>query len=418
MKLKDNPMEAIVLSLAWPGGTAGDCIAVKSTLSLYLERFSGVHFICLSDRSLDKNNAELVGETDWTHIPVAETPMWRRFLQSLYSSLPAVTIRYAQRKSDVLKEISRIVEATTSRLCIILEISPMACFVPDIVARHPTIPIAIHSHDIMSEAFEAMCRLGTPLNRLAWKWEVMKIRRFEKKMFSLVQQHWTITLDDAEAFQKHLGIPTDGTIGIFMDMERYKEVKSGEATTVVYIGSTDIRKWQGLLDFVEISWGKILADVPDARLILAGRGTEVLNDPSRNIDGLGFVEDDRPILEKGQIFINPQMSGSGLQLKSVVAMLAGRTLVSAQTAITGVTGEDGREFIVENSMEHMGARIVALMRNPEQAYRIGTAAQLLAMRFYNKQHFLDASRPLIDDFILKCAAESAPAPPLQHNPAD
>ena len=150
--------------------------------------------------------------------------------------------------------------------------------------------------------------------------------------------------------------------------------------------------------FIQRVWRKVRTQVPDARLVLAGRGTECFTDAELGIEGLGFVDDDRDVLERGAIVINPQQIGTGIQLKSIVAMLSGKTLLSTPTGIEGVEGKNGEHFISVDPIEKMASEIVSLMQNPERVRIMGREAREFAMRTYSAKHFIEKTRSLLGDF--------------------
>ncbi len=100
----------------------------------------------------------------------------------------------------------------------------------------------------------------------------------------------------------------------------------GDQLTVVHVGTADTRKGADLLNFVSTALLLVMKVFPNARLVLGGKGTEMLSNADYNIVGLGFVDSDKTILQEGNIFINPQMTGSGIKIKSIIAMAAKKFL--------------------------------------------------------------------------------------------
>jgi glycosyltransferase involved in cell wall biosynthesis len=395
---KLSKKEVIVLAGAWPGISSGARIAVSSVLTLSYDCFDRAHFISVSDSDVDEDAKRTLLD-EWFHIPIKRPHLWRRFLKSVLSTEPASIVRFRPAKRQVLRRIDNILNFATGRVFVIIEDSPLAFLLPDLQKRYNNIPTAIRTYDVLSKAFEDMRLIGPLVNRLAWRYELAKLRIYEKRILVRPTKHWTITQQDGRIFQQRLSIPSHGVLDVCMDVVRYKEVESDNLNTIVQVGTDGIRKWTGMVQFIDLAWPMIRSEVPSARLLVAGRNSERLTNSTNNIEGLGYVQDDREALRKGQIVINSQFSGSGLQLKSIVAMLAGKTLVSTQMGLDGVAGTNGKEFIAANSYEEMAQHIISLLKDPGRALKIGLAARKKASNFYNREVFYERARPLIYSFI-------------------
>ncbi len=396
--------EVVVVSPCWPSNSDGYGIAVNS-LTLACERkFCRTHFIGIAEQQFCRADSWRDSSVEWVHAKTVSLPKWWRFAVSLLSSYPAVTLRYQRAEWDVLRNVARILAEcgeANRELVVIVEDIPTACLVPKIRERFPYLRIAIRSHNLLTTGFERLAVEGHLMRRLPWKLEVAKIRRFEKSICGVVDHLWAITSEEAEQYRSRLNIKTDGVMGVCLDVGRYQEVKQGDAKTVVHVGTADLRKGKGLADFIRQVWPNVRTQIPDARLVLAGRGTERFANVGLGIQGLGFVEDDRSVLCEGLIFANPQQIGAGVQLKSIVAMLAGKALVSTRMGVDGVQGMDGECFVSANSHEEMASQIVCLMRDSRRASQIGQRAREMAANAYSTKRFLEVSSPLLDAFVSK-----------------
>ena len=173
---------------------------------------------------------------------------------------------------------------------------------------------------------------------------------------------------------------------------------AGDPATVVHVGSADLRKAPDC----GVSWLR-LAPGPgpnsQAKLVLGGHGTDGLADPPQGVQGMGFVSDDREILARGQLFLNPQQIGAGIKLKSITAMLAGKALVSTPTGIEGVEGREGRHFFVAETAEALADQIVALIRSPAQVHAAAREARALAAARYSQSSLSAVVQPLLKAFV-------------------
>ncbi|TOF69954.1 hypothetical protein CGJ18_23500, partial [Vibrio parahaemolyticus] len=125
-------------------------------------------------------------------------------------------------------------------------------------------------------------------------------------------------------------------------------------------GTADTRKGADLLNFVSTAWPLVMKVFPNARLVLGGKGTEMLSNADYNIVGLGFVDSDKTILQEGNIFINPQMTGSGIKIKSIIAMAAKKVLVTTPVGIEGIDANQGVHFIMASNSLSQAEAIISL----------------------------------------------------------
>lgn len=395
-------IEAIVVSGAWPGERTGYEIAVVAALREYSKFFSRVHFFGPAGEPFDDEKIWRDVAIDWRFLPLSGGPKWARFLRSLGSRLPAITVRFQVATRTFLEQATDIVRQAHARnatVAIIYEDVPAGCYLPFVRQRLPMVLQAVHSLNCLAKGFGGLEYQGGWMSRLAWRMELARIEQFERDVCEAADACWVITRQETAEYQTRLGIEPDGVVGISLDAERYRRVLPGDPATVVHVGSADLRKGKGLREFIATSWPLVRAAVPHARLVVGGRGTETFDNPSLGIAGLGCVCDDRDVLERGTVFVNPQEIGAGIKLKSVVAMLAGKGLVSTPTGIEGVEGTDGEHFFVEANFPALAARIIRLIQSPQLATAAGCHARALATYCYSQEYLSRMVQPLLARFV-------------------
>ena len=373
---------AIIISPVWPGDDQGYRIAVKSSLYEYAQFFDRLFIVVLSEESRPSDLQE-DPRISWLHVPVVRRKKWVRFARSLAGSRPGIVMQFVER--PVIRGMrTRLVDMCREAQpdCVIFEDLPVASVAPFVRKLMPGTPFAIRTHNVHSEAFEGFNAEGSFAVRRAWSLEMSRIGRFEETALKGADRVWTISSRDAEETSRRYGVTVDGVVGIVLDHTRYSEVAHGSVSRVVSIGTADLRKAHGLACFMSETWPEVVARNNQARLLLAGRGTEAFSDADSRIEGLGFVEDDRSLLGSGRIFVNPQERGSGVKLKSIIAMLAGKALVSTPKGVEGVAGCEGRHFYVAENGIDMARIILRLISNPEECIETGRRARDLASMEY------------------------------------
>jgi glycosyltransferase involved in cell wall biosynthesis len=401
-------IELVLISQFWPLEDRGYGIAVKASLNQYLKVFARVHFLGLVNEAFAEPQRWKASRVDWFHLPIPARPKWLRFVISLPRRLPAIAVRHAAGAAAVQEAVGQIhahARAGGRRLAVVFEDVPIACLLPALRRRFPHLAMAVRSHNVMVKAFNGFQREGPLPVRLCWRIELAKIRRFEQRVWKAADRFWALSDNDSQEYQKRLSVLPDGVLGVSLESTRYAGIQPGDPLNVIHVGSTDQRKVAGLTEFIRRAWPAVRCQVPQARLLLAGRGSEQFADVAQGIETLGFVADDKTILEKGLIFVNPQQIGSGVKLKSIVAMLAGKALVSTPTGIEGVQGTHGKDFFVARDMDAMAAQIVALLKNTELALEVARSARALAASSYNEENLSHTAIPLLESFADTAAAE-------------
>lgn len=393
----DNTV-AIVIANDWPSNNGGGRIAVQNTVDQLLRAYSRVHFIGLVNRPFEHDPRWREKLVEWTHVSVIKQDPWKRFLKSLTSPLPAITMQFASKhiERQVLKILGNKY-GNEEKQVLIFEDIHVACMLPTIKQVFPKMPMAIRSENLTVKAFESFCYKGHLVNKLAWRLEVSKIARFEKQICQMADRVWAITKDDAQGYADRLDVRCHGVFGVSLDVKRYIKIPSRDPFTVLYIGSTDLRKSIGLWRFINQVWKKVRLAVPMAKFLLAGNGTQQFTREDEGIFGLGYFDDEREFLGKGSIFINPQEDGSGIKLKSIVAMLSGKALVTTQVGIEGIVGQSGNHFLVAQDFEEMASYVIELMADPPRMKAMGRAARSVAAAEYNAEHLWQSARPLFED---------------------
>lgn len=397
-----TPVEAIVVSGTWPHERTGYGIAVQACLREYCKFFARVHFFGPAQEPFDGRATWDGMPIQWYGLPLVFGAKWWRFLRSLGTGVPAITVRFRTATREFLRRTDDILDQSRARdtaVAVIYEDVPTAYYLPLLRQRHPRVLQGLRSLNCLVKGFAGLDQQGSFVSRSAWRLELARIRRFEQDVCSSADALWVISSQDAVEYRSRLGIQPDGVLGVSLDADRYGRVPPGDPATVVHVGSADLRKGAGLRCFLARGWPRVRAQIPQARLVLGGRGTDELADPSQGVEGLGFVADDRDVLARGQIFLNPQQIGAGIKLKSITAMLAGRALVSTPTGIEGVEGREGRHFFVAETSEALADKIVALIRSAEQADFVAREAKAMAAAHYSQSNLSTAVQPLLEAFV-------------------
>jgi glycosyltransferase involved in cell wall biosynthesis len=131
---------------------------------------------------------------------------------------------------------------------------------------------------------------------------------------------------------------------------------------------------------VEKIWPEIRRAAPHAHLTIAGVA------PSRRLQRLaagadvelpGYLADLRPLLQAAEVALAPLRAGSGMRLKVLEAMAAGKALVTTTLGCEGILLAHGREALVADTAQDFAASVICILANEQLRDAIGGAARSL-----------------------------------------
>jgi glycosyltransferase involved in cell wall biosynthesis len=104
-----------------------------------------------------------------------------------------------------------------------------------------------------------------------------------------------------------------------------------------------------------------------------------------NTTVLGEVPNAWDVLSDSGIMVIPLRSGSGMRIKAIEAMAAGRPVVSTSLGMEGIHGVNGTHFFIADDANSFAQRIIDLYNNHRQAQKIGEAARAFIESEFSNQ---------------------------------
>lgn len=379
-------MKVVFISGCWPGSSKGYEFAVDSDLTYLRSLFKEIYFIGPDCEQFNADFQDKHSDIAFFSIDFRRESQATRFLKSLfYLNCPATSIRYKRGGEKLINKLSSLFTLNEELLFVYQDV-PCSILMEKIKKKFTMSKHVIRSHNVVFNGFLNMKKLPG-LKGLAWKLELDKIKKLEIENLNSADLSYSISLDDKNSYEK-MNVPICSVWPLRFDFKDYQEVKNGDSKTIIHVGTADLRKGADLKDFIDNCWPLVIDKVPDAKLIIAGKSTEKLTDINLNILGLGFVDHDLELLNKGGIFINPQKTGSGVKIKSIIAMASAKALVTTSVGIEGVDALIDENFILANGYLSQAEKIIYLLNNPNVATKIGIKARAAMHRNYEQPFIL------------------------------
>ena len=248
-------------------------------------------------------------------------------------------------------------------------------------------PKILFTHNVEARVWERHAKVASnPAVKIACALESRALRRAEIRYAQLADYILTVSETDREFFIQHADPERVSVVPTGVDTDYFQP--SGEPCqpdTTVFTGAMDwMPNEDGVAYYVEKILPLVRQQMPEALFWAVGRR------PPRRVQALasdhvtvtGAVEDIRPYLAKGAVCVVPLRSGSGTRIKIFEAMAMGKAVVSTSLGAEGLPVRHGENIILADDPVDFARQVVALLRDPETAARLGRAARQLVAENY------------------------------------
>jgi glycosyltransferase involved in cell wall biosynthesis len=271
---------------------------------------------------------------------------------------------------------------------------------PDIVVAHhlhmasyllelkgPVTILREHNIDSDLMARYAQTLRNPAMAAFAWR-QAEQIRELEMRVAPRVNRCVVITHDDRQMLKKLAPTASIDVLPGVIDPERYTPIDppNGTDPLIVSTGSFNFRPTgEGLVDFVDHAWPRILKASPRARFRIVGACPDKL---ARRIAGpgievLGRVDQVRAQLKGAHVFIVPLRVGSGMRMRILESLAWQIPTVSTPIGCKGISVEDGRHLLVAESPSDMASAVLSLLRDKVTAQTLRREGRRLVENHYS-----------------------------------
>ncbi len=150
--------------------------------------------------------------------------------------------------------------------------------------------------------------------------------------------------------------------------------------TLLYLGTYGYQPNCDAADrLIRQIWPLVRAQLPEARLLIAGKGPERIasfRSAPPGVTFTGFVDDLDQLYAASRVVACPITVGGGTRLKLVEAASYGRPMVSTQIGAEGLEFEDGREILLRDDDSSFAEACILLLRDQATCTRLGEAARV------------------------------------------
>jgi len=173
----------------------------------------------------------------------------------------------------------------------------------------------------------------------------------------------------------------------------FRENRFKEENWVVFLGKMNYApNVDAVIYFANEIFSLVIKYRNDVKFIIVGR---------KNIEVTGFVDDPYGYLEKAKIIVAPLRFSAGIQNKILEGMALGKVVVTTSKGARGISGEDGKHFIVVDGEKETAEEILDLLNNKQKRKEIEDNAKKLINEKYRWDIITEKLYKEIDEVLGK-----------------
>ena len=190
---------------------------------------------------------------------------------------------------------------------------------------------------------------------------------------------------DARWLRRFGGGDTVHVIPNGVDVPEHVAPEANEPT-LSFTGALDYQpNVEAVMFAIDAIWPRILAAVPHARFVIAGRnptaGVRAIANAA-NVELLPDVLDMATVLGNAWVSIAPMRSGVGIKNKVLEAWACARPVVMSQLATNGLVVPTDHVSLVSAKADAMADTVVRLFSDAEERHRLGHSARENVLRHF------------------------------------
>jgi sugar transferase (PEP-CTERM/EpsH1 system associated) len=321
----------------------------------------------------------------------------------------------------VAKYRARAYQARLEELLRIDGFDAVVCdFLPPLVNMPDALPCPsiLFTHNVEAEIWRRHAETAAnPVARhlLAQQWR--RMLRFERRALSRFDLVLAVSHNDSESFQRlypgALRRPVH-VIQTGVDTQYFTPASAppDRPAHLVFSGSMDwLPNEDGMVYFVREILPLVRQAVPGTTVSIIGRApTPAVRrlGEEAGVEVTGSVDDVRPHVAAGCVYVVPLRIGGGTRLKIFEAMAMSKAVVSTTIGAEGLPVTDGRDILIADTPAAFAEAVVGLIRNEGWRRQLETEARRLVVERYD---WSAVAQDFENAFVKVCRPSAAHAGP-------
>jgi sugar transferase (PEP-CTERM/EpsH1 system associated) len=253
-------------------------------------------------------------------------------------------------------------------------------------------PSIVFTHNVEAEIWRRHAeQASNPFSKYLLTQQWRRMLRFEES--ALARFDLTLAVSDADRrtferlYRRSLQTPAH-VVQTGVDTGFFKPASTpAERTHMVFTGSMDwLPNEDGMIYFCREILPTIRQSEPGATLSIIGRAPTPAVKKLAEIPGVevtGRVDDVRPHIARGAVYVVPLRIGGGTRLKIFEAMSMAKAVVSTAVGAEGLPVTRGRDIEIADEPARFAHSVVHMMRDADARRAIESAARQLVVERYD-----------------------------------
>ncbi len=294
------------------------------------------------------------------------------------------TKAFAQKITEVLRrDVYDIVQ---------LETLQMATYL-DIIRKYSRAAVVLRAHNIEHKIWQRIAEnCPNPFKRIYINHLYRSLKRFEIGILNKMDGIVAITPVDARNLDRlsHstniISIPFGINLSTLPEnMVQPPEPSLFHIGTMNWYPNEESIKW-----LITQVWPQVRLRMPELELHLAGRympeWLKKLSVPGITVDG--EVPDVWEYMQRFSIMVVPLFSGSGIRIKIVEAMAAGKAIITTAIGAEGINYENGQHLIIAKDAKSFTEAVIKLCKDKQLRDTLGKNARLLIAKEHDNNKLI------------------------------
>ncbi len=302
------------------------------------------------------------------------------------------------------QKLTEVLQAETFDI-IQLEMLYMATYL-DVIRKYSKAPVILRAHNIEHKIWQRIAENCTnPLKKLYLNHLYKALRRFEVRILNKIDGIVAITPVDARNFDRLSHSSNIISIPFGINLETLPEIPAQpEKASLFHIGTMNwFPNEEGIKWLIAEVWPKVLRRLPEINLHLAGRympeWLTKLKVERITVDG--EVPDVWEYMQNHSIMVVPLFSGSGIRIKIVEAMAAGKAIITTVTGAEGINYENGQHLIIAKDAKAFTDAIERLCNDKSLRDSLGNNARKLIAKEHDNSQLMQKLTGFYDELLNK-----------------
>ena len=239
------------------------------------------------------------------------------------------------------------------------------------------IPIVTRTHNIEHLYYRRLFTAATGTSKIKRYLSVSHLEKYEKSLLKNSLLFYDISPEDLTFWKSH-GFDNGRYLPPLMEFHKFKNIDNFSANTqvypkydVVFLGNLySNNNVAGIIWFLTKVLPEVRSKLSNIRVLIAGaKPINKIIQLCKDTEGVDLSinpPSSKAIYNSGRILINPVLTGSGVSIKSLEMLIAGKPIVSTPQGIAGLPLSIRQYFTIASDAESFAGAIVNKISNYQQ----------------------------------------------------